>query len=136
MDAGKIKKGLGRGLSSLIGETKTEVKTNKISISDLIPNKYFKDPTLKWLDPCAGRGYFCIILYKKLFQGLKEFYPDDKKRHNHITSYMLHMVELNSTFIPVESLNARGSTKTTPAIAFAPYRIPSAPFITLNLSAI
>ena len=32
MDAGKIKKGLGRGLSSLIGETKTEVKTNKISI--------------------------------------------------------------------------------------------------------
>ena len=40
MDAGKIKKGLGRGLSSLIGETKTEVKTNKISISDLIPNKY------------------------------------------------------------------------------------------------
>ena len=31
----KIKKGLGRGLSSLIGETKTEEVTSKISISDI-----------------------------------------------------------------------------------------------------
>ena len=30
----QIKKGLGRGLSSLIGETKVEVKTNKLSLSD------------------------------------------------------------------------------------------------------
>ena len=36
----KIKKGLGRGLSSLIGETKVESQKNKISISDLVPNKY------------------------------------------------------------------------------------------------
>jgi len=36
----KIKKGLGRGLSSLIGETKVENKTNKLSLSDIIPNKY------------------------------------------------------------------------------------------------
>ena len=36
----KIKKGLGRGLSSLIGETKIEPKKNQLSISDLIPNKY------------------------------------------------------------------------------------------------
>ena len=36
----KIKKGLGRGLSSLIGETKVEMNTNKISLSDIVPNKY------------------------------------------------------------------------------------------------
>ena len=36
----KIKKGLGRGLSSLIGETRIENKTNKLSLSDIIPNKY------------------------------------------------------------------------------------------------
>ena len=35
-----IKKGLGRGLSSLIGETKIETKTNKLSLSDIVPNKY------------------------------------------------------------------------------------------------
>jgi len=36
----KIKRGLGRGLSSLIGETKIEPQRNQVSISDLIPNKY------------------------------------------------------------------------------------------------
>ncbi len=36
----KIKKGLGRGLSSLIGETKVEKTTNKLSIEDLYPNKF------------------------------------------------------------------------------------------------
>ena len=40
MDSNKIKKGLGRGLSSLIGETKVEIKKNQLSITDLIPNKY------------------------------------------------------------------------------------------------
>ncbi|WP_440675603.1 ParB/RepB/Spo0J family partition protein [Candidatus Pelagibacter sp. HIMB1593] len=36
----KIKKGLGRGLSSLIGEAKVELQTNQLQVSDLIPNKY------------------------------------------------------------------------------------------------
>ena len=36
----QIKKGLGRGLSSLIGETKVESKTNKLPLSDIVPNKF------------------------------------------------------------------------------------------------
>ena len=36
----KIKKGLGRGLSSLIGETKIETTTNKLLVGDLYPNKF------------------------------------------------------------------------------------------------
>ena len=40
MNSSRIKKGLGRGLSSLIGETKVETQKNKLSISDLVPNKY------------------------------------------------------------------------------------------------
>ncbi len=36
----KIKKGLGRGLSSLIGENKVESQKNQLSISELVPNKY------------------------------------------------------------------------------------------------
>tara|TARA_Y100001936_G_C16029619_1_gene644690 strand:- start:389 stop:1231 length:843 start_codon:yes stop_codon:yes gene_type:complete len=35
-----IKKGLGRGLSSLIGESKVEPKTNKLSLGEIIPNKF------------------------------------------------------------------------------------------------
>ena len=40
MDSNKIKRGLGRGLSSLIGETKIEIQKNRLSVSDLVPNKY------------------------------------------------------------------------------------------------
>ena len=71
MDAGKIKKGLGRGLSSLIGETKTEVKTNKISISDLIPNKYqprklFEEESLAELtNSIKERGIIQPIIVRK-----------------------------------------------------------------------
>ena len=36
----KIKKGLGRGLSSLIGETKVEPQKNHLPISDILPNKF------------------------------------------------------------------------------------------------
>jgi len=36
----KIKKGLGRGLSSLIGEAKVEAQTNQLQVSDIVPNKY------------------------------------------------------------------------------------------------
>ena len=40
MDAIKIKKGLGRGLSSLIGDTKIEKNINKLLISELTRNRY------------------------------------------------------------------------------------------------
>ena len=40
MDTNKVKKGLGRGLSSLIGETKIEKSINKLPISDLLSNKF------------------------------------------------------------------------------------------------
>ena len=40
MDSNKIKKGLGRGLSSLIGESKIETQKNRLPVSVLIPNKY------------------------------------------------------------------------------------------------
>jgi len=40
MDTNKIKKGLGRGLSSLIGETKSEISINKLLLSDLVSNKF------------------------------------------------------------------------------------------------
>jgi ParB family chromosome partitioning protein len=40
MDTSKIKKGLGRGLSSLIGESKSEISNNKLPIADLVSNKF------------------------------------------------------------------------------------------------
>jgi ParB family chromosome partitioning protein len=71
MDSSKIKKGLGRGLSSLIGETQSEAKTNKVSISDLVSNKFqprktFDEENLKDLaDSIRVRGIIQPIIVRK-----------------------------------------------------------------------
>tara|TARA_B100000989_G_scaffold214570_1_gene163175 strand:+ start:376 stop:1215 length:840 start_codon:yes stop_codon:yes gene_type:complete len=67
----KIKKGLGRGLSSLIGEIKTEEKTNKLLIGDLYPNKFqprkiFDEDSLKDLEKSIReRGIIQPIIVRK-----------------------------------------------------------------------
>ncbi len=67
----QIKKGLGRGLSSLIGETKVEVKTNKLSLSDIVPNKFqprkvFKEENLQDLtNSIKERGVIQPIIVRK-----------------------------------------------------------------------
>ena len=40
METFKLKKGLGRGLSSLIGDSKVKNNINKLSIHKLVRNKY------------------------------------------------------------------------------------------------
>ena len=71
MDANKIKKGLGRGLSSLIGETKVEININKISISDLVSNKFqprktFDEESLQDLtNSIKERGIIQPIIVRK-----------------------------------------------------------------------
>ena len=71
MDTNKIKKGLGRGLSSLIGETKTEININKISISKLVSNKFqprriFDEDSLQDLtNSIKERGIIQPIIVRK-----------------------------------------------------------------------
>jgi ParB family chromosome partitioning protein len=67
----KIKKGLGRGLSSLIGEVKIEPKKNQLQISDLVPNKYqprkiFDESSLEDLtNSIKERGMIQPIIVRK-----------------------------------------------------------------------
>ena len=71
MDSNKIKKGLGRGLSSLIGETKVQNNVNKLSISNLISNKYqprknFDEENLQELvNSIRERGIIQPIIVRK-----------------------------------------------------------------------
>ncbi len=73
----KIKKGLGRGLSSLIGETKIEKNTNKLSIGDLYPNKFqprkiFDEDSLSDLEKSIKeRGIIQPIIVRKSDQNSK-----------------------------------------------------------------
>ena len=67
----KIKKGLGRGLSSLIGEVKIEPNKNQLQISDLVPNKYqprkiFDESSLEDLtNSIKERGVIQPIIVRK-----------------------------------------------------------------------
>tara|TARA_Y100001970_G_scaffold271141_1_gene365933 strand:+ start:1867 stop:2715 length:849 start_codon:yes stop_codon:yes gene_type:complete len=79
MDSNKIKKGLGRGLSSLIGETKTETNINKLAISDLTSNKFqprkiFDEENLKELsDSIKERGMIQPIIVRKSKENITKY---------------------------------------------------------------
>ena len=75
----KIKKGLGRGLSSLIGETKVETKKNQLLVSDLVPNKYqprkiFDEDTLNDLtNSIRERGIIQPIIVRKSNEDISKY---------------------------------------------------------------
>ena len=75
----KIKKGLGRGLSSLIGETKVENKTNKVPLSDISPNKFqprknFDEENLEDLkNSIRERGVIQPIIVRKSNEGNSKY---------------------------------------------------------------
>jgi ParB family chromosome partitioning protein len=79
MDKNKIKKGLGRGLSSLIGETKIEININKVSISDLASNKFqprkiFDEENLQDLtNSIKERGIIQPIIVRKSNEGNSKY---------------------------------------------------------------
>ena len=79
MDANKIKKGLGRGLSSLIGETKIQSQKNKLGISEIIPNKYqprknFDEESLNDLtNSIRERGIIQPIIVRKSEDQISKF---------------------------------------------------------------
>ena len=67
----RIKKGLGRGLSSLIGENKAETSNSKLSLSEIIPNRYqprrnFDEESLEELsNSIKERGVIQPIIVRK-----------------------------------------------------------------------
>ena len=79
MDSNKIKKGLGRGLSSLIGETKVETQKNQLPVSDLVPNKYqprkiFDEDNLRDLtNSVKERGILQPIIVRKFNNDRSKF---------------------------------------------------------------
>jgi len=82
----------------MYGEVSTDFHlVNRI---DLLPSTLFENPNLKWLDPCAGRGYFSMVLYKRLFKSLQNKIKSEELRHKHIIQNMIWMIELNPEHIP------------------------------------
>ena len=78
------------------GEVNTDFKL-VTKILQLIPKHKFKNPKLKWLDPCCGCGYFSMVLYKFLYENIP--INNDDERHNHIINNMMYMIEINPEHI-------------------------------------
>src|SRR5210317_1053933 len=74
----KLKKGLGRGLSSLIGETKLESQKNSLPITDLVPNKF---QPRKIFDEANLEDLIKSIKERGIIQPIIVRYsPEDKKK--------------------------------------------------------
>ena len=79
---------------AIYGEVHTDFSiVNKIL--DLIPSHYYNNPNITWLDPCSGRGYFPMVLYKKLYKGLSSVITDNNSRSNHILTKNIFINEIN-----------------------------------------
>ena len=64
------------------------------SMLDLIPTKFFKNKTLKWLDIGAGEGAFSLNLLNRLIKNLRDEFETDEACKTHILKNMLYMVEI------------------------------------------
>jgi site-specific DNA-methyltransferase (adenine-specific) len=62
-----------------------------------LPDHVWQNKDFKWYDPSSGIGVFAIIIYYKLFSGLKHIIKDDKERSKWIIKNMLYLNELNPT---------------------------------------
>lgn len=56
---------------------------------DLLPKEVWSDATLRWLDPSAKTGVFLREIAIRLMTGLKEVFPDEEQRRQHIFKNML-----------------------------------------------
>jgi len=59
------------------------------AVLDLLPERVWHDPTLRWLDPGCKTGVFLREVTKRLITGLEEAIPDEQKRLDHILRNMV-----------------------------------------------
>ena len=81
-----------------------EVFTPVILINEMLdnlPTHLWKTPEYKWLDPCAGRGNFFLLVYFRLMEGLKHVITNINERKKHILTKMLYMNDLNKTNVKI-----------------------------------
>lgn len=60
-----------------------------------MPDRVWRDPSLKWLDPCTKSGVFLYHVAQRLMEGLKSEIPDYKDRLEHIYRNMLYGIAIS-----------------------------------------
>ena len=64
---------------------------------DSLPKEVFSDPKKTFFDPSAGKGNMPAVIVERLMKGLKEIFPDEKKRYKHIMEKQIFMAEFQRT---------------------------------------
>ncbi|MCY4000347.1 MAG: Eco57I restriction-modification methylase domain-containing protein [Bacteroidetes bacterium] len=65
------------------------------SMLDHLPDRVWKDPSLKWLDPCSKTGVFLREVARRLMIGLASAIPDYHERREHIYRNMLYGIAVS-----------------------------------------
>ena len=81
-------------LKNLYGEVNTPFQFINTMLK-IIPDDYFINKDLKWLDPGSGKGNFSVCLFYILYEKLSIIIPNNKERKDHIIQNMIYMVEIN-----------------------------------------
>jgi len=75
-----------------LGEVMTPISLVN-DMLDTLPAEVWKNPNLKWLDPCNGCGVFSSVIVDRLMVGL-DIAESDEERYRHIVENMLYVGEL------------------------------------------
>jgi hypothetical protein len=59
-------------------------------VLDKLPKDVWKIPTYKWLNPACKNGIWLGEIIVRLFDGLKDWEPNEEKRYNHIINDMVY----------------------------------------------
>lgn len=63
-------------------------------VLDCLPEEVWHDKNLKWLDPACKTGIFLRQIAFRLMNGLKDDFPDEEERRQHIFKNMLYGIAL------------------------------------------
>lgn len=61
---------------------------------DIFPEEVWHDRSLKWLDPACKTGIFLRQIAKRLMEGLRDEFPDEEARRQHIFKNMLYGIAI------------------------------------------
>lgn len=61
---------------------------------DALPKEVWDNPSLKWLDPATKTGVFLRQIAYRLMIGLKDKFPDEEERRQHIFQNMLYGISI------------------------------------------
>ena len=78
-------------------------------VLDALPEEVWSNPSLKWLDPATKTGVFLRQVTYRLMIGLKDKFPDEEERRQHIFQNMIYGIGITE----LTALMARRSLYTS-----------------------